>query len=291
MFDIVGKRRWFFLFSALITIPGLFFILLTPLTGGQAGLQFSIDYTGGTALGRSGSRTETSPPTRSSAGPRRARGLEDSTVVKTADGFFDIRTEPIGLADAAPDADPTPSTAPSGSPGASPPAASPRARRRRPRRVRRLPRAASPSASPSPRQPSAGRRQPEPVGVAAAVGRRPRPHRRPSRRRQHDLPTEGELGEVAAALQDEFGPIAEQQTLTIIGPVVSVRPDPPGAPADPRRLARHPGLDHVPVPRREVRRDRARRAAPRRHRGRRASSRSSGRSSASRSTACSSPRC
>ena len=48
MFDIVGKRRWFFLFSALITIPGVIFILLTPLTNGQAGLKFSIDYTGGT---------------------------------------------------------------------------------------------------------------------------------------------------------------------------------------------------------------------------------------------------
>ena len=48
MFDIVGKRRWFFIFSALITIPGLIFILLTPITNGAAGLKFSIDYTGGT---------------------------------------------------------------------------------------------------------------------------------------------------------------------------------------------------------------------------------------------------
>ena len=31
MFDIIGKRRWFYLFSLLITIPGLIFILLTPL--------------------------------------------------------------------------------------------------------------------------------------------------------------------------------------------------------------------------------------------------------------------
>ncbi|MEA2675116.1 MAG: hypothetical protein QOI92_2308, partial [Chloroflexota bacterium] len=29
MFDIVGKRRWFFILSLLVTIPGLFFILLT----------------------------------------------------------------------------------------------------------------------------------------------------------------------------------------------------------------------------------------------------------------------
>ena len=41
MYDIVGKRRWYFLFSALITIPGIVFILL-------GGLKPSIDYTGGT---------------------------------------------------------------------------------------------------------------------------------------------------------------------------------------------------------------------------------------------------
>ena len=48
MFDIIGKRRWFYLFSLLIMIPGIIFILLTPLTGGKAGLKFSIDFTGGT---------------------------------------------------------------------------------------------------------------------------------------------------------------------------------------------------------------------------------------------------
>ena len=48
MFDVIGKKRWFFAFSLLITIPGLVFILLTPITGGEAGLKFSIDYTGGT---------------------------------------------------------------------------------------------------------------------------------------------------------------------------------------------------------------------------------------------------
>ena len=48
MLDLIGKRRWFFLFSGLIVVPGLFFIILGPITGGKAGLQFSIDYTGGT---------------------------------------------------------------------------------------------------------------------------------------------------------------------------------------------------------------------------------------------------
>ena len=48
MFDVIGKRNWFFLFSGLIVVPGLIFILLTPATNGKVGLQFSVDYTGGT---------------------------------------------------------------------------------------------------------------------------------------------------------------------------------------------------------------------------------------------------
>jgi preprotein translocase SecF subunit len=48
VFDVIGKRKWFFLFSGLVVIPGFIFILLTPLTNGKVGLQFSIDYTGGT---------------------------------------------------------------------------------------------------------------------------------------------------------------------------------------------------------------------------------------------------
>ncbi len=48
VFDIIGKRRWFYALSLAVLIPGLIFILLTPITGGKKGLQFSIDFTGGT---------------------------------------------------------------------------------------------------------------------------------------------------------------------------------------------------------------------------------------------------
>jgi preprotein translocase SecF subunit len=48
VFDVIGKRNWFFLFSGLILVPGLIFIILTPVTNGKQGLQFSVDYTGGT---------------------------------------------------------------------------------------------------------------------------------------------------------------------------------------------------------------------------------------------------
>ena len=46
MFDVIGKRRWFYLVSLLLTIPGLIFILISPIS--DAGLQLTIDYTGGT---------------------------------------------------------------------------------------------------------------------------------------------------------------------------------------------------------------------------------------------------
>jgi preprotein translocase SecF subunit len=48
VFDIIGKRNWFFLFSGLILVPGLIAIALTSTSNGKQGLQFSIDYTGGT---------------------------------------------------------------------------------------------------------------------------------------------------------------------------------------------------------------------------------------------------
>jgi len=39
-----ARETWFFLFSGLILVPGLIFIILTPITGGKQGLQFSVDY-------------------------------------------------------------------------------------------------------------------------------------------------------------------------------------------------------------------------------------------------------
>src|SRR3954454_8204350 len=41
VFDIVSKRKWFFLFSGLIMVPGIVFLLL-------GGLKLGIDFTGGT---------------------------------------------------------------------------------------------------------------------------------------------------------------------------------------------------------------------------------------------------
>ncbi len=117
MFDIVGKRRWYYIFSALIIVPGLVVALMTPFTNGQVGLQFSIDFTGGTVWEihfRDGTPT-----------PAEVRevlteqGLTGNVALTTSGErqYVLIRTEPIGLIEF-----PEPVTSPSPSPGESPPA-------------------------------------------------------------------------------------------------------------------------------------------------------------------------
>ncbi|MDQ2964956.1 MAG: protein translocase subunit SecF [Chloroflexota bacterium] len=211
MFDVIGKRRFFFALSFLMTIPGLLFILLTPFTDGQAGLKFTIDYTGGT---RWVIRFE-DPNVQPAAVREEMAKLGLEATVVTAGQFLEIKTIPIGLS-TPPPATPVPTIAsPSASPGASgSPAASP---------------SAAPSASPSPVQsatptptpgPSASPSAAPSASPAASVA--PSPSASPAPPLGNTtLPTEGRLGEVAIALAARFGPIAEQQSLTTIGPVVS----------------------------------------------------------------------
>jgi preprotein translocase subunit SecF len=176
VFDIIGKRRYLYVFSLLITIPGLILILLTPFT--DIGLQFSIDYTGGTRwVIRFDDRSVT---------PEQVEGVFanaglNATVIREANDFLDIRTEQVvGLREAP---EPAASPAPSGSPGASAnPSPEP---------------SAAPGASASP-EPSA-----PPVGANT------------------EIPTDGQLGQIAATLQEQFGPIESQTALTSIGGVVS----------------------------------------------------------------------
>ena len=184
MFDIVGKRNWFFLLSALITIPGLFFILLTPLTNGQAGLKFSIDYTGGTEWSI---RFADSSVTAQQVHDELARlGQEEATVTTTGRGFFDIRMAKLDLRDVPP----TPTAAPTDTPA--------------PTQVGPVP--ATPTPVPSPTPTAAPSGSPSPSASPSPGG---------------EVPTEGEIGAIAKGLQDEFGPIAEQAKLSSIGAVVS----------------------------------------------------------------------
>ncbi|CAN5720423.1 hypothetical protein BH24CHL8_BH24CHL8_05330 [soil metagenome] len=202
MFDIIGKRRWFYLFSLLITVPGLFAILLTFLPGARLGLQFSIDYTGGTIWEVHFSRGV--PETSQVREVLVEQGLPDSSVAITTAGerrYILIRTEEIGLQERAP-ATPPPTAGPSGSPGGSgPPGASgsPDA-------------SASPDPSGSPAASASSSADP-----SASPGASASPEPSPGM----VVPTEGELGALATALQTRFGPIDEVRQESSVGPVIS----------------------------------------------------------------------
>ncbi len=219
MFDLVGKRNWFFLLSGLIVVPGLFFILLTPLTNGAAGVKFSIDYTGGTEW-----QIRFAGPQPSQAAIQAvlvAQGLPGSEVQDSSDGFVTIRTKPIGLLPPAPAATPVPvASLPSGSASPAASSASPAASG-----------AASPaasasaaaSASPASSAAAASGTSPAPSGspgssAAAGAGTSPAPSASAA---AIPVPTEGKLGELATALQAKFGPIAEIREQTTVGPIIS----------------------------------------------------------------------
>jgi preprotein translocase SecF subunit len=217
VFDIVGKRRWFYLISLVLTIPGLIFILLTPT--GVAGLEFTIDYTGGTRWEIRFADANVTPEQVEAVFAQ--HGLEASAV-KTSSGFIEVKTVQIAdLPDEAPAALPSasPSAGASGSPGASASAAASASA------TASASRSTSPSASPSP-SPSA---TPSPSASAApsgspaaSAGASGAPSASPGAPTGNTkIPTEGTLGTIATDLQNQLGPIAEQRSLTTIGAVVS----------------------------------------------------------------------
>ena len=209
MFDIVGRRRWFYLFSALIMIPGIFFIALTPLTNGVAGLKFSIDFTGGTVW-EVHFRDGTPQPSEVQA-VMAAQGLPGSAAITTSGDrqYVLIRTEQIGL-QPEPSAQPGASPRASGSPTASgspAPTGSPMA-------------GASPAATGSP----AASGSPSPSGspqASTAASPGASPSASPGTGGVITLPTTGELAELRFALEDRFGPIDEVRQEANIGPVIS----------------------------------------------------------------------
>ena len=211
MFDVIGKRRWFYLLSLVLTIPGLFFILLTPVS--TAGLQFTIDYTGGTKWEVRFKDPSVTPDQVKAVFA--AQGL-DAVALSTSSGFIEIKTVSLALP---PQPLPTPvvllppaSASPGASVGLSPnpnPSASA---------------GASVSAGPSAAPSASASASPSPSGSAgpsASPGVSPSASPIAGTGGNTKLPTEGKLGEVTAALQATLGPIAEQRTLTTIGAVVS----------------------------------------------------------------------
>ena len=210
MFDIIGKRRWFFAFSLLITVPGLIFILLTPITGGKEGLKFSIDYTGGTTWSIKFKNPDVT------AEQVRAElvslGQPDATVAKTGTGFFDIRLSKLDLRGAEPSPTPVPTAVPTASP---PPTGTPG-----PTLAPGATATAAPTAAPTPSPSPAPSASAAPSGSpGASPGASPSATPIPGSITQ--VPTEGEIGRIATALQTALGPISAQASLSSIGAVVS----------------------------------------------------------------------
>jgi preprotein translocase SecF subunit len=91
VFDVIGKRNWFFLFSGLILVPGLIAIALTPISSGKAGLQFSVDYTGGTVW-----EFQLQNKNATVAEMRTlliAKGITDAEVTQDSANYFTVRTK------------------------------------------------------------------------------------------------------------------------------------------------------------------------------------------------------
>src|SRR5438445_13646855 len=70
--DFVSKRNWYFLFSLLITIPGIFFMA-------QSGLKLGIDFAGGTEFTVNFPTRPRQAPDEAAAAARHARGTTIST--------------------------------------------------------------------------------------------------------------------------------------------------------------------------------------------------------------------
>src|SRR5688572_9218249 len=216
MFDVIGKRRWFYALSALLTIPGLIFILISPFS--DAGLQLTIDFTGGTRW-----EIKFADPAVTPAQVEEVFAANDldAVAVRTGTGFIEIKTEPIGLQpepapSVAPSASPSGSAGPSGSPGPSTSASPSPAASTAPASA--SPAGASPTASTSPTA------SPTPApSASASPGASASPSASPSAAPvgNTQLPTDGKLGEMVTALESKLGKIESQASLTTIGAVVS----------------------------------------------------------------------
>ena len=215
MFDIIGKRNWFFLFSGLILVPGFIFILLTPATNGKVGLQFSVDYTGGTVW-----QIQFKNPNASLDEVRAvlvANGVTDAELSEDTSNMIEIRTK---RADLIPAPTPAPTVNPSASASAvawaaasaSSSAAASASASAAASAAASAGISPSPTASPTPSpSPSAS-----PTPLANSVGQNGKPC-------QLNLPQTGILATVAVALQADpkLGPIACTGLQSKVGPIVS----------------------------------------------------------------------
>ncbi len=251
MFDIIGKRNWFFAFSLAVTIPGLIFILLGPITGGKVGLQFSIDFTGGSVWTVKFQDPNVTPDQVKAVIAGQGSDAQVTEVGKGAAGagYMEIRTKEAALAAQLPSPTPLVTAAPSesagasasGSAAASPPAsnsAAPSASSAPSASGSAAPSAsgsAAPSASAAPSgsvAPSAtpaasASAAPSASAAASAAAASPGASAAPSASPStafggcDSLPPGSKLPSLCHALESQLGPITEQASLSSVGAVVS----------------------------------------------------------------------
>jgi preprotein translocase SecF subunit len=198
MYDIVAKRNLWFAISALLTIPGLVFIVL-------GGLKPSIDFTGGTEWEV---RYADEPTAAEMTAELTELGYEDIVVTELPDGFLRIRTEPIDLLPAVlpePSVSGSAATSPSVSPSASAAASPSATAAASPTGTAAASATASPSPSPSPSPTASPSPTPEPTAT-------PEPTPVPI--------AEGtEFADLQGTLEDRFGE-GEPRSVRTVGPII-----------------------------------------------------------------------
>jgi preprotein translocase subunit SecF len=217
VFDIIGKRNWYFAFSLAVVIPGLLFIILGPLTGGAVGLKFSIDFTGGSVWKVQFQDTSVTPDQVKAVIAGQGYEVQVTKVGSSTSGqsFMEIRTKEAALASALPSPTPLLTAAPSASASADASAGASAASSGSP----------APSASVAPSATPAPSASVAPSGSAAAgasAGASAAPSPSPSGPPAtcDTLPPGSSLGTVCKALEAQFGPITPL-ALSSVGPVVS----------------------------------------------------------------------
>jgi preprotein translocase subunit SecF len=191
VFDVIGRRKWFYAISLAVTIPGLLFILLTLIPNGNVGLRFSIAYRGGTEW--TIHFANGTPESQAVVKVLEEQGLPGSEVVTTTTGGKDytlIRTAALALQTTqgvsnGSSASPAPSGAASAAPSVAPSVA------------------ASPGAS------------------GAGAGALASPGSSPAAGGAASITATGKLAELKTALEAAFGPIDDQLEITTVGPIVS----------------------------------------------------------------------
>ena len=88
--DFVGKRNWFFLFSFLVILPGVVFLIINP------GLRTGIDFKGGSTMTVAFSTPVTQEELRSQLA---SLGQVDATVQNFGDNTYFLRTRQLSDAD------------------------------------------------------------------------------------------------------------------------------------------------------------------------------------------------